>query len=149
MRAYSDYTTNRSQITKRGLIRGWQIHITNVGSMMVVFESPGVCTYVREANTQRDVPRWLLAVNTDDAEKLHVDLGRIDSETSSSQATRARIIWSFQRERRASTRRQAPSHHRTPLSGVQFWYPLHIALQLDLRITSLPENSPKTRDECR
>jgi len=65
--------------------------------MIVVFESPDayiyVCVCVREANTQRDVPRRLLAVNTDDAEKLHVslDASGVDIETSS-RATRIRII---------------------------------------------------------
>jgi len=147
LQAYSDYTINRSLITRREsylkMVNSHYERGFNDGGFRI---SQYICTkseyttgcaamiisreYRRRGETARRFGadrQWDLILPSN----AHPD----------------NMILSTREERERA--REGKHQATTPLSGVQFWYPLHIALQLDLRITSLPENSPKTRDECR
>lgn len=102
------------------------------------------CIYrYEERENTMGLPRRLLAVNTDDGETARRwdRVGRIDRDLILfNDAHPGNMILSTGEVR---ARRQAPTTPSIPPHS------LCIAVQLDLRVTSLLENSPKTRDECR
>lgn len=62
--------------TERILVRGWRIHIAKLNSMMVAaFSNLSRCVYMYEKRTHNEMPRRLLAVNTDNVEKLRGEWG--------------------------------------------------------------------------